>query len=113
MCPHCEIVRELAEGRVGVHLYTQGVEEVERWHKEGSQLCHCLYVTLRQRVCHHVVGTGLVLNPKIEAKQFACPLVLWDCHQLLIKQELQTVIVSLNEKGMAPKVGTPMSHDED
>jgi hypothetical protein len=54
---------------------------------------HIFAMYLRRSLHDDVGGTRLVLHPEVEAHQFASPLVLRDCRQLLIQQELEAIMI--------------------
>jgi hypothetical protein len=69
------------------------VEELECWGGQHHYLHNGLCVSARQGIGDDVGGAGLEFNAEIKPEQFACPLLLWNGRQSLIKQEFQAIMV--------------------
>jgi hypothetical protein len=67
---------------------------------------------LRQCVGNHVCHTWLVFHRKIKAQELAYPLMLGNCCELLIKKELEDVMIGADDERAAPEVGSLVEHDE-
>jgi hypothetical protein len=74
----------------------QIVKELEGRGRKCRDLHGGLRVPSRQSISYNVGGTQLEFHAEIKSQQLAHPLVLGNCRQSLIKQKLQTIMVSAN-----------------
>jgi hypothetical protein len=82
-------------------LMVEFVKDGER-SRDGRPFRRCLRVAAGQSVCHHVSHVGSKLDAEVKVDELAGLLVLRDCREVLVEEELQTEVIGLDDEQSSP-----------
>lgn len=56
------------------------------------------------------MSTWIELDPEVKPQEFVGPLMLWNCGEPLVEQELEAVMVRAHQELPTPKIRAPVAH---